>query len=339
MALRLLLRRSRPLLALLALPLIGALAACRQQAPRDEEARAPAAASVVTEFPDCDTSQLTTREKRDFVALMGEVLAPCATQPVSLATCLVEKRPCAGCLPAARFLVEQFVAGGTVTTAEQAYRTRFAPDAVRAVSVAGAPSRGPEDAKIVVVEWADFQCPACRELAPALDALLAANSSDVRLVFKQYPLSIHPQAELAARAAVAAQKQGKFWEMHHELFAPGAELDRAGLIALARRLGLDEPRFVLDLDGEAVADAVARDRREADALGLKGTPMVFINGREVSSGTDLAQWIALEKQLLGVAPGAPAAPAAPATPGAPGAVPSGAAASPSGAPPAGSAPR
>ena len=90
----------------------------------------------------------------------------------------------------------------------------------------GSPSRGPDGAAVVIVEFADFECPFCQKVAPQLDTLWEARKDKVRFVYKFLPLSMHPHGEIAARAAVAAQLQGKFWEMHHALFANGTHLEQ-----------------------------------------------------------------------------------------------------------------
>jgi protein-disulfide isomerase len=113
---------------------------------------------------------------------------------------------------------------------------------------------------------------------------------------------MHEHGEPAARAVVAAAKQGKFWEMHHALFQNQKTLDEAGLNKIAKGLGLDVKQFDEDRRSEAVADAVAKDKKEGEALGLQGTPAIFINGRafeleQFDLTEDLTDWIALEIEL------------------------------------------
>ena len=134
-------------------------------------------------------------------------------------------------------------------------------------------------------------------------------------MFKHYPLAMHKYAEKAARAAVAAERQGKFWEMHHLLFENAPNLDPPALGRLAQKAGLDMAKFQSDLDGEATAQVLERDRRQADALGLHSTPMIFINGRQFDLehfklDEDLKDWIELELEIVGKKPVAAAPPAA-----------------------------
>jgi protein-disulfide isomerase len=247
-----------------------------------------------------DTSALTPREQREWSTYVSELLAPCSDQPVSLVQCIKESRACSLCLPAARFLVRRVTRGGTRSQVENAFRLRFAPEQVKTVDEGDAPSKGAKDAPVVLVEWADFQCPYCGAAAPVIDKLPEQYPGNVRLVFKNYPLASHEHSEGAARAAVAAGKQGKFWELHHLLFAnQESGLDRPILLRLAKEIGLDEKKFVADLDSEAVADAVNRDRKQAEKLELKGTPMIYLNGRhfeleQFNLLEDLNDWIELE---------------------------------------------
>src|SRR5690606_9962715 len=112
------------------------------------------------------------------------------------------------------------------------------------------PYKGAAAPLVTIVEFSDFQCPYCGRLAAALDEVVADYPEDVRLVFKQYPLPMHADAEPGARAALAAHAQGKFWEMHDALFANSREMSRGALIAHARTIGLDMKRFEADLDGD-----------------------------------------------------------------------------------------
>lgn len=280
-------------------------ASCQSQSKPSE---GPATSSATSEsaksvdLAGVDTSKLTPREKEQWSSYVSQLLAPCPDQPVSIQQCVTEKRACDACLPAAQFLVSQVTAGKSGSQVESAYRVRFSADAVANIDLEGSPSLGPVDAPVTIVEWADFECPACAATSPILDQALAAYPQYVRLVYKHFPLSMHEHAEAAARAGVAAQKQGKFWQLHHAMFANQSSLDDAGLVKLATEAGLELKAFDADRRSEAVADAVSADRKAAEKLGLRGTPSVFINGRLFDSDhfsivEDLHPWIELEVQL------------------------------------------
>ncbi len=160
-------------------------------------------------------------------------------------------------------------------------------DAAVAIPVAGAPVKGPADAAVTLVEFSDFQCPYCAKAIKELDAVLKEYPNQVKLIFKQYPLDSHGQALLAAQAAIAANQQGKFWQMHDIMFANRSNLARPALMALAGKVGLDMKRFAADLDSPATRKAVEKDSADGDKAGVEGTPTVFINGQRYNGSLAL----------------------------------------------------
>jgi protein-disulfide isomerase len=141
----------------------------------------------------------------------------------------------------------------------------------------GRPSLGPEDAPITVVEFSDFQCPYCAKLAPTIHAL-AERHGDVRVVFRQLPLEFHALARPAAAAALAAHRQGKFWELHDALFANEGKLDEDDLEQAAEAVGLDMAQWNADREDPAIEQMIAEDEALARQLGVRGTPGSFVNG-------------------------------------------------------------
>ncbi len=253
------------------------------------------------ELPGFDTSELTRREQREWSTYVSDLLAPCPDQPVSIAQCVKESRKCEACKPAADFLLTQVRRGRARSQAEAAFRIRFSTDEVKPIEIGQSPARGPKDAAVTVVEWADYECPHCGMMAPVLDQLVERFPGQVRLVFKNYPLSMHEHAEMAARAAVAAGKQGKFWEMHDLLFSKQASFT-GEFAQFAKELNLDVKQFRKDIESDEVADVVAEDKKQGDKLGLEGTPMIYINGRYFKSPyfettEDLDDFVQLEIKL------------------------------------------
>ncbi len=184
-------------------------------------------------------------------------------------------------------------------------------DAPVSIPTAGAPVMGPADAPITLVEFSDFQCPYCSVAVPQIDSVLKAYPKQVKLIFKEYPLETHSQAALAAAAAVAAQKQGKFWQMHDALFANRDNLSKQTISTLARQIGLDMPRFESDWNSTEVHETVVRDIQDGDAAGVQGTPTLFINGQRYNGPIELSTMKPLlDAQLHGKAPGAQTAAAA-----------------------------
>jgi protein-disulfide isomerase len=144
------------------------------------------------------------------------------------------------------------------------------------------PSKGAAEPLVVIVEWSDFQCPYCGRFANALDELVAAYPDDVRIVFKQFPLPMHPDAELGARATLAAHAQGKFWAMHDRLFENARDLTDENFARWASELGLEAARFERDRNDPKTAERISAQAQQCMSLGARGTPSFFINGRYLS---------------------------------------------------------
>jgi protein-disulfide isomerase len=147
------------------------------------------------------------------------------------------------------------------------------------VALDGAPLRGPESAKVTIVEFADFQCPFCTRVNSTLTQIREQYPKDVKLVFKHLPLRIHPQAPGAHAAAEAAHRQGKFWEMHDKIFGNQGDLAPETFVAYAGQIGLDVDAFKKDVGSDDVKKRLDADTREAQKLGVSGTPAFFINGK------------------------------------------------------------
>jgi protein-disulfide isomerase len=272
--------------AAFALALTGTLAACHDSAPGD-----PSQAGQDVDLPGVDTHEFTPREKHEFSAYVTQFPSPCSTVAVPIAECVTGKRPCGTCLPAAQVIAKAVREGMARDQVEHLYKERFDSTTAVAIPADGSPARGPDDAPVTIVEFADFECPFCQRIAPELDALWEKRKTTVRFVYKFMPLSMHPHGEIAARAAIAAQAQGKFWEMHHLLFANGEHLDDAALQGYAASIGLDVDRFRADLQSDATKARLDADRKLGDKLQVKGTPTIFINGREYDAKIDIDEWV------------------------------------------------
>ncbi len=289
---------------------MGACSEKTDPAPPGSSGLAKSAAPVASALPGIDTSKLSPREQKDFSAQVSELLAPCADTPVSIAQCVTEKRACKACEPAAKFLLTQVQRGLPKKECAELYELRFSPKRVKAIALEGAISRGPDAAPVTIVEWADFQCPACRNIAPLLEYLEKRFDGQVRMVYKFFPLSSHKDGETAARAGWAAHLQGKFWEMHHEMFEHQDKLEQPDLEVYAKKLGLDLGPFRGAMTAKETLERIEKDKKQAEELGLQGTPFLFINGRELhlekfppqSVVADLEEWVRLEIELAGQVP-------------------------------------
>jgi protein-disulfide isomerase len=278
-----------------------------------EPAAKDTSASADLSLPGVDTSMLTPREKREWSTYVSELMSPCSDTPVSVAQCVQEKRSCSRCVPAAKYVLRGVRDGMSQEQVEKSYHNRFDPDRVKNVSLDGSPEKGPKDAPITLVEFADFECPFCAMEAPVLEKEWQGRQSEIRFVYKYFVISAHPHGESAARAAIAADKQGKFWEMHDMLFANRDHLEGADVDGYAKTIGLDLAKFHKDMQSQDATDRIERDKKLGESLGVMGTPTIFVNGREYDPHQDIDDWINMELQSSGgsqaAAPAAPAAPA------------------------------
>lgn len=146
------------------------------------------------------------------------------------------------------------------------------------IDITGSPFKGPADAPVTITLFTDFECPYCRQVIPILDEVMAKNPKTVKLVFKNLPLKFHKFAEPSAKAALAAQEQGKFWPFHDRLFAEKS-LSEDTIKKTATDLKLDIPRFEKDMESPAIQSKLQKDIIDAQNAGVSGTPTIFINGR------------------------------------------------------------
>lgn len=156
------------------------------------------------------------------------------------------------------------------------------------ISTTGDPAKGPDNARVTIVEFSDFQCPYCSQAVREANNVVRAFPKDVRLVFKQFPLDFHAQAEFAAEAALAAQAQGKFWEMHDKMYAGFPDLRAGTIMRYAREIGLDVNRFTAELGAHKYRARVQSEEQQGENAGVGGTPTFFINGKKYNGVFDLA---------------------------------------------------
>ncbi len=158
---------------------------------------------------------------------------------------------------------------------------------------ASAYSKGAPQAKVVMTEFGDFQCPACYTAQSAIEKLLGEYPSDLRLVFRNLPLTSHPYALIAAQAAESAGAQGKFWEMHNTLYArqqewgdpnkgTSEEQARAFFSAYAEGIGLDMNKYNADMAGTTYQDVIRQDVEAGTKAGANATPTFYMNGVKVA---------------------------------------------------------
>ncbi len=227
-----------------------------------------------------DASSLEPAEK----ALLGEILAeqfdPCGS-PKSLMDALKQSAPCDRAFAFAKKLVQWIgVDGLSKRQAVQKYLTELARTSTKAeFSYEGSPAFGDPASKIQIVKFTDFQCPYCKISSQPVKDL--AKKYNAVLYLKHMPLSHHQHATEAAKMATAAHQQGKFWDVYKAFFANQEALDSKLLRELVVKAGLDMVRFDKDLASPAIAALLKRDRDEADAAEVDGTPTIYVNGFKV----------------------------------------------------------
>ena len=171
-------------------------------------------------------------------------------------------------------------------------------DQIFKVALGEAPLKGDPDAKVTIVEWSDFQCPFCGRVMDTVHQIERTYGKDVRLVFKQNPLPFHPNAPYAAKASIAAQRQGKFWQMHDKLFEANLThhedaLAQEKVDQMARDIGLDMEKFKADANSADTQQRIQAEQAEAMRLGATGTPSFFINGVKLVGAQPFEQFKAV----------------------------------------------
>ncbi|MBI5733946.1 MAG: DsbA family protein [Candidatus Kerfeldbacteria bacterium] len=176
------------------------------------------------------------------------------------------------------------------------WRTREAP--YYPVIDSPRPYLGSNEAKVVIEEFSDFQCPACKAAQPLLKDIINTFGERIKLSYRHYPLvSIHTNAFRAALAVECANDQGKFWLYHDKLFSEQPALSRSDLLSYAAGLGLDSSQFTACLDSKAKTKIVRQDINEGDKRGVNSTPSFFLNGAKVADWTKLKELI--QAKLIG----------------------------------------
>ena len=179
------------------------------------------------------------------------------------------------------------------------------------VPIGDDPVWGPSTAPVTLIEFADFECPVCKESLPVLRQLRELYADKVRFIYRDFPLASHPQAQSAAEAAHCAHEQGQFWAYHDALFAHAPDLKSSDYVPLAEQLHLNRVEFEACLGSNRPKAAVGKDLADAQKLGLSGTPTYFINGHYLSGFQTLdALRQQIDRELMAARNGSPAPDAA-----------------------------
>ena len=255
-------------------------------------AQPPADWQTADSLPGTDLSSLSASQKQKVLKLLRDHDCSCQCG-MKVAECRFKDTNCYYSNALAKIAIEAVKAGKSADDIQKALAAgpalkppKLLEDPV-SIPTAGAPVTGPADAKITLVEFSDFECPYCSKAIADVHAIMAAYPGKIRLIYKQFPLSMHPHAELAAAASLAARDQGKFWEMHDKLFANYRQLNRQNILLWANQIGLNMEKFVADLDSGKYTSTIKKDTKDGEVAGVYGTPSFFINGQHYNGPLEL----------------------------------------------------
>lgn len=158
--------------------------------------------------------------------------------------------------------------------------------------------KGNPEARVTIVEFSDFQCPACGGAAPAVEQILETFSGQVKVIFRHFPLSFHPLARPASLASLCAEEQGKFWEYHDKIFGNQQKLSDASLKEWAKELGMDRAKFNVCFDEKRYESKVDEDYSLGQEVGVNATPTFFVNGKKVQWKDQTEGWFNALKRYV-----------------------------------------
>jgi len=240
-----------------------------------------------------DISKLDEFERKVFFRVLNKEASACG-KGHSLMYSLKHDPGCKRSVYAANYVAKLVDSGYTDSEVSEELEKRYREPVQKSIDTARAPRRGPGDAPVTIVEFVDYECPHCREAQTFLRQVLEAYPRQVRLFFKQFPLSGHTMARAAAEAAMAAHKQGKFWPYNDKVWAKSDVLTAAVLEQIAKETGLDMPRWRNDKSSDEIKNWVTQDKADGLAIGVNATPSLYINGRKYTGRYDLesiSDWI------------------------------------------------
>jgi len=247
---------------------------------------------IATKLPGVDLVGLNNSQREIALQTMRAESCTCGCD-MKIAQCRMGDPACVSSRRLAHFVVTMASSGKSKEAVrEELLKFAKAPenlldDPIK-IATDGDPIRGPASAKVTIVEFSDFQCPYCAKATVEVKQILNKYPKDVRFLFKQFPLDIHSQAAVAAEASLAAQAQGKFWEMHDKLYANFRSISRVRILAWAREVGLDVTRFKTDLDSHKYLARVTAEEKQGEDAGVVGTPTFYINGKKLNSSFEFA---------------------------------------------------
>lgn len=280
---------------------VSAALALAAQAPQPSKsaapAKAPAAAADAWKTSDTlgnvDISDLTPVQKRAVLKIVRDQDCSCQCG-MKTAECIQKDPNCSYSRTIARIAIQGVKDGKTLVeisklmdASPKAHRPKTLEEPV-VIDVAGAPVKGPDNARITLVEFSDFECPFCSAAVVQVDKIMAAYPKDIKLIYKQFPLSMHPHAQMAAMASLAAKDQGKFWEMYELLFKNFRRLSAENILMYAKEIGLDMDKFKAAMASNKYKAIIDKDLKDGETAGVYGTPSFYVNGKQYNGEVTLA---------------------------------------------------
>lgn len=251
-------------------------------------AAAPAAAGAedMTPPPGVDLSKLDEFERKVFFRVGNKEASACG-KAQSLVQSARGDASCRKSIYALRYVARLVDAGFTDSEIGEQLTKRYRSGGPKKIDLAAAPFKGNASAPVTIVEFVDYECSHCKRAQPVLKKIAEEYPNDVRIAFKHYPLGSHTNAHLAAQAAVAAQRQGKFWAYSDKIWDNAEFLTPALLEKIAKDVGLDVAKWRKDLEAPDVKSRVDGDRAEGGTLGIQSTPTIYINGKLYTDARDV----------------------------------------------------
>jgi len=253
----------------------GAMAALDNAGAGGSAAEGPA---DTTPLSGIELGKLDAEKTKVFYRMIGSLKSPCG-KAHSLRVSFTSDTSCKRAPFAVRYVVSLLEDEASESQAREEYSKKYekTPAPVK-IDASKAPRAGTDDARIKLVEFFDYECPHCLVFKAAMDQVIADKPGQVGVSFMMFPLSSHRESRSAAQAAVAANEQGKFKEMHDKLFAETPRHSRDDVLGYAKALGLDMPRF--EKAYEAAAGQVTSDLKQGEDAGVDSTPTLFFNDRK-----------------------------------------------------------
>ena len=276
-------------------PVAAAPAADEKPSERDKARDTLPKGEEVREARGVSLEKLSDSQKETFFQLINSEPSAC-DKPHSIAVSLRDDSSCRDSMLVAQLIADALVAGAATPAIREALEIVVDGLTPKKIPIEGRPVWGSENASVTVVVFADFTCPHCRADAPKIRASVEQFRGRAKLVYKYFPLTGpgHERGRPAAFAAEAAHEQGKFWEMHDQIFAHPDALEDEDLIGYAQKIGVDVAKFRASYEGKRGEARIDADRKDGEVLDIHGTPAVFVNGRlmnELLFGGTLGGWI------------------------------------------------